>query len=300
MTDEEGVDCGGSSCEACATCDDGIQNGDETGVDCGGSSCAPCSTGPEIIHQGFFETGLDGWVEGGNDCSRVSSNNSYEGSFSVRIRDNSGVSSSMTLSNVDVSSYGAVEVEFYFYPKGLKNGEDFWLRYFNGSSWQTVATYVAGSNFSNNSFYVATVSLDAGTYNLASNAGFRFQCDASSNKDQVYIDQVTITGIPNATTAQNSIAFVGYGYNANNDFDFNENEEDLVIYPNPVRGGILNVKYSGNTESTAFKVLNLLGQVVIEGQLGNQPIDVSRLQTGVYLLQIIEDSDMITEKFIVK
>ncbi len=40
--DEEGVDCGGSSCEACPTCDDGIQNGDETGVDCGGS-CAACA-----------------------------------------------------------------------------------------------------------------------------------------------------------------------------------------------------------------------------------------------------------------
>jgi hypothetical protein len=44
--DEEGVDCGGSSCPPCEaepTCDDGIQNGDEEGVDCGGSFCPPCS-----------------------------------------------------------------------------------------------------------------------------------------------------------------------------------------------------------------------------------------------------------------
>ena len=44
--DEEGVDCGGSSCPPCMgggpTCDDGMQNGDEEGVDCGGSSCPPC------------------------------------------------------------------------------------------------------------------------------------------------------------------------------------------------------------------------------------------------------------------
>jgi hypothetical protein len=40
--DEEGVDCGGSNCDACVTCSDDIQNGDETGVDCGGSNCDAC------------------------------------------------------------------------------------------------------------------------------------------------------------------------------------------------------------------------------------------------------------------
>ncbi|WP_242155620.1 hypothetical protein [Aestuariivivens sediminis] len=43
--DEEGVDCGGSSPNACPTCTDGIQNGDETGVDCGGSNCEECPIG---------------------------------------------------------------------------------------------------------------------------------------------------------------------------------------------------------------------------------------------------------------
>ncbi|MEM1337997.1 MAG: DUF4856 domain-containing protein [Bacteroidota bacterium] len=56
--DEDGVDCGGSSCAPCemaATCDDGMQNGDEEGVDCGGSSCAPCTTGVEIPDTYVFE-----------------------------------------------------------------------------------------------------------------------------------------------------------------------------------------------------------------------------------------------------
>ncbi|MEM1258870.1 MAG: DUF4856 domain-containing protein [Bacteroidota bacterium] len=56
--DEEGVDCGGSSCAPCemaATCDDGMQNGDEEGVDCGGSACAPCTTGVEVPDTYVFE-----------------------------------------------------------------------------------------------------------------------------------------------------------------------------------------------------------------------------------------------------
>lgn len=58
--DEEGVDCGGSSCPACPTptCSDGIQNGDETGVDCGGS-CPPCPATCSDGIQNGDETGVD-------------------------------------------------------------------------------------------------------------------------------------------------------------------------------------------------------------------------------------------------
>ncbi|MEM9847597.1 MAG: fibronectin type III domain-containing protein [Bacteroidota bacterium] len=58
--DETGVDCGGSNCPACPTCEDGVRNGDETGVDCGGSDCPPCAvpTCEDGIQNGD-ETGVD-------------------------------------------------------------------------------------------------------------------------------------------------------------------------------------------------------------------------------------------------
>lgn len=67
--EETDVDCGGSTCDACATgqgcevasdcasmtcdagtcvdpsCDDGVMNGAETDVDCGGAACSPCGDG---------------------------------------------------------------------------------------------------------------------------------------------------------------------------------------------------------------------------------------------------------------
>ena len=51
------------------TCTDGIQNGNETGVDCGGPDCAPCSGGGGQILGAYFETGWDGWADGGSDCA---------------------------------------------------------------------------------------------------------------------------------------------------------------------------------------------------------------------------------------
>ena len=47
------------------------------------------SGGPGIIAAYYFETGLDGWLDGGSDCARVLSSRSYEGSYSIRVRDNS-------------------------------------------------------------------------------------------------------------------------------------------------------------------------------------------------------------------
>lgn len=104
--DEEGVDCGGSFCDPCVsepTCDDGIQNGDEEGIDCGGSFCAPCVTESEIITQGFFETGWDNWIDGGSDSFRYQGTRSFEGLYSIRLRDNTN-SSTMTTQTFDLTS----------------------------------------------------------------------------------------------------------------------------------------------------------------------------------------------------
>ncbi len=278
------------------TCDDGIQNGDETGVDCGGSVCAPCAGGSDIIHQGFFESGWDGWIDGGSDAFRYSGSRSFEGSYSIRIRDNSGTASSMTLSNVNVSSYDTVEVEFYFYPHSMENGEDFWLRFFDGSSWTTVASYAAGTSFTNGSFYTATVSIDSNTYNFAANSGFRFQCDASGNQDHIYIDQVTITGITNGGTSENSITSLGGGYTTTSS-DTEGFEGDFMVYPNPVKGSILNVKLLDQAEAT-YRIVNMIGQTVASGELRDNKVDVSQLRSGVYFIEVNDGEEVMTKKFI--
>ena len=63
----------------------------------------------------------------------------------------------------------------------MENGEDFWLRFFDGSSWNTVQTWTSGTDIENNTFYNATVTITPAQYNFAINSGFRFQNDASGN-----------------------------------------------------------------------------------------------------------------------
>jgi hypothetical protein len=77
---------------------------------------------------------------------------------------------------------------------GMETNEDFWVQYYNGTSWQTVATFAAGATYQNNVFYHQVVTISRSTYNFPSNARLRFMCDASSDNDDVYIDEIEFRG----------------------------------------------------------------------------------------------------------
>jgi hypothetical protein len=289
---ETGVDCGGPDCDACPTCNDGIQNGNETGIDCGGPDCDACDTGGSTeLSAHFFESGWDGWQDGGSDCYRYSGSRSWEGSYSIRIRDNSGTASAMTSPTYNLSNYSQVEVEFYFYPNSMENGEDFWLRYYDGSTWQTVASYASGSSFTNNNFYVATVSLSNANYNFASNAQFRFQCDASGNADRIYIDAVTITASGNGSRvgAEDVVTIEPlHRSEIDSDYDF-----DIRVSPNPTQQ-----YFSVQGEFDQLSILSLDGRLVrtINNAIENDLIDISDLENGLYIIQAETDGEMVYSK----
>ncbi|MBC8755265.1 T9SS type A sorting domain-containing protein [Kordia sp. YSTF-M3] len=294
FTSSEATDfCLGSTPPPTPTCTDGVQNGDETGIDCGGSSCAPCQTGgTTVLHEGFFETGLDGWADGGSDCFRYNGGRSFEGNYSIRLRDNSGTASAMTSETFDLRGFDQVEFTFFFYPNSMENGEDFWVRYYNGSSWSTVATYASGSSFTNGSFYTATVTLDSSAVNFAANSQFRVQCDASTNSDQVYIDQVTITGINGGarTESGNRIQQLRTGPPGSDTGDF-------LMSPTVTRGDIT-VNLASYNVNSSYRILNLLGQTVKTGTLKDGRLNVGELKAGVYLLEVTDEEEKIIGKFV--
>ncbi|MEQ6122864.1 fibronectin type III domain-containing protein, partial [Pseudotenacibaculum sp. MALMAid0570] len=249
-----------------------------------------------ILSQSYFESGWDNWSDGGSDCARYSGSRSWEGSYSIRLRDNSGTASSMTSPTYDITSYDTVEVEFYFYVYSMENGEDFWLRYYDGSSWQTVQTWVRGSGIENNNFYSATVTLDSATYTFANNAQFRFQNDASGNADHIYIDQVTITG-------KTGVASRGPVSNQNLTLlrTLNTDLDTFILYPNPVDGNILNIELNDEeNKPVKYRVVSLLGQVLKTGIVSDSSLRINQLKSGVYLLELFVDDEKLVKKFVKK
>ncbi|PIA82202.1 hypothetical protein BFR04_10570 [Gaetbulibacter sp. 4G1] len=148
-----------------------------------------------VIDSENFETGWGIWNDGGSDCDRTNSG-TPNGTYSINIQDNSGTSSSMTTNDIDITSYGSIEISFDYETDSMENNEDFWVRYSSdgGSNWSTISTYVSGTDFNNGTSYTTTATINSGAFTFSSNSQFRVQCDASSDGDDVYIDNISITG----------------------------------------------------------------------------------------------------------
>ena len=257
-------------------------------------------SGPVVLHEGYFESGWDGWSDGGSDCARYSGSRSWEGNYSIRLRDNSGTASAMTSQTFDLSSFSSVDLSFHFYSYSMENGEDFFVKFFDGNSWVDIGNYARGTDFNNSSFYSISITLDGSSYNLASNSQFRFQCDASGNKDYIYIDQVSIIG-NGSTSAKSSGA---KGAKSNNSINFisskdTSNEgllDEFYMYPNPVSSNVLYIKT--DSDFVNYRILNLLGQNIKSGTLNTEQINVGSLKSGAYLIELSDGQEKVTKKFI--
>ncbi|MGX1023500.1 T9SS type A sorting domain-containing protein [Psychroflexus sp. MBR-150] len=75
---------------------------------------------------------------------------------------------------------------------------------------------------------------------------------------------------------------------------------NFSLYPNPVNKGSFNIK-SQNNQAFDIEVYNVLGKRVLEfNQIQNQNINVSQLQSGVYLVKINQNEASTTKKLIIK
>lgn len=282
------------------TCIDGIQNGIETGIDCGGS-CAPCkvikvdttAVEDKMLISGYFESGWDGWSGGASDTYRYYGDYSYEGDYSIMLRDDSGAESAMTSTKVDLTPYQSVEIKFSFFANSMEANEDFWLMYHDGTRWQTLKAFVSGTDYYNNQFYEVTYIMDKNSINFSKNSQFRIQCDASSNADQVYIDAVTIKGMTTGLRLNRGEVQVTTRGRYIGDVN---SELQLSVFPNPV-DDILYTAFDGTMYT--YSIFNIGGKTITKninwGQKGD--IDVSSYEPGIYILQVMTDEGMVTTKF---
>ncbi len=296
---EEGIDCGGP-CPACASCSDGIQNQGETGVDCGGP-CAPCPPPPPqedvLLVASYFETGWDGWNDGGGDAARVNSANSWEGNYSIELRDNTGKPSSMTSPWLSLSDATAVQMEFYFKSVDLENGEDFLIRYKDDNNpWYTIDQVTKGVDFNNDIFYVATLTIP--NLEPTSQGKIRIQCDASDDSDNIYIDAVTITKTTGAP-------LVEYGLTVKEVKELpkqllsqqsGEIKQEILVYPNPA-DELLNISYEGDIQAMRLMSAHGVEMSISREAMAQKQLDIHQLMPGIYFLLIQTNNDWQTVRF---
>ncbi|WP_420571380.1 S8 family serine peptidase [Kordia sp.] len=94
-------------------------------------------------------------------------------------------------------------------------------------------------------------------------------------------------------TASSTTATTDYVTTADNTLS---SSFEVQIYPNPVKGGILNVRTT--QDNASYTIMNMVGQQVGKGNITSGTIDVQKLRAGVYMIQINAGSKTVTKKFI--
>jgi len=123
----------------------------------------------------------------------------------------------------------------------------------------------------------------------------RFMCDASGNRDDIYVDDITITASTQIMSG-NSIERLEDAVDG--DFFVDADEEEIGLYPNPATNKIHIV--SGGEENAEVYIYSISGQLVHNQKLvdGNQEIDISKLNEGLYIVAIKTDDEIYTKKLI--
>ena len=108
---------------------------------------------------------------------------------------------------------------------------------------------------------------------------FNLRQSNSSSDETIFIDNLVISFDDNLSTEDNII-------------------EGFNMYPNPTSTGFVNIKSRSNSKLTA-SVYDVLGKQVINETITNK-LNVSKLNSGVYVMRITQDDATITKKLVIK
>ncbi|WP_179344692.1 immunoglobulin-like domain-containing protein [Winogradskyella ursingii] len=258
----------------------------------GGISSFPYAQGFENTLGDWTQSNADdlNWTvdANGTPSNGTGPSSAIQGSFYIYVEasgNNTGYPNKRAIINspcFDLSSVSTANFSFNYHQYGSSNMGTLNLEASNdnGATWTSI--WNSSGNLGN-SWQSQTVSLASyigGGVQLRFNrlTGGTWQAD-------IAIDNINLTtgsASKEASIDENPIVSVDI--------------QDIRLYPNPVKGALLNVK----TQMTDlnYEVYNTIGQIVSKGRLENNTIEVSNLEVGVYQIRFTSENQSIVKRFI--
>lgn len=272
---------------------------DNMAVNAGGGSGSGCAGGVSLPYSESFESSIGGWTQSNQDdidwsrdangtpSSGTGPSSGANGSFYMYVEasgNGTGYPNKRAILNspcIDLNAMASASFNFNYHMYGSNDMGTLAVEISNdnGASWSSVWSQ---SGNKGNSWQTASIDLSA---YVGGGVQLRFnRVTGSTWQADIAIDNVSVTGTV-APSNQTQTIDNPMGSSA-----------AFAIYPNPVKGGILNVSVQG-TEATQYTIYNLVGQVVDSGAF-SETIDVSPLQSGVYILEVKTSANTFMERFI--
>ncbi|WP_233783402.1 MopE-related protein [Flavivirga eckloniae] len=288
-SDGDGVPDGSDNCPLIPNADQADMDADGIGDVCDDTN-NPCT----VFDTNDFESGWGIWNDGGSDARRSSKDFYYAntGIYTVRLRDNSGQASSIYTDDLDLSAYSSLDVSFSFTALSMEYNEDFFLEVSTdgGSSYSIIEEWNSGTEFVNNTRYNETVTISG--INFTDETVLRFRCDASGNKDYVYIDDVVINACGIVSSSKES------GKTPSDSNAILEANDDVEIYnidvkswPNPSNYYFnVKIKTSNTIDKAEIYVFDVNGRQVHYNRFDATKVYQfgEELEGGVYLVKVIQ------------
>ena len=281
----------GNTWQADIAIDDvGLSEGGNTGGNgcSGGITSYPYSEGFENTLGAWSQSSADdlNWTvdANGTPSNGTGPSSASEGTYYVFVEasgNNTGYPTKQAILNspcFDLSGQASANFSFDYHQFGSTNMGTIDLEASddNGATWTSI--WNSSGNLGN--------SWQSANVNLSSYAGGSLQLrfnrvTGSTWQADIAIDNVNLsTGSAKEVTSREEVLDI----------------KDITLYPNPVKGDIINLKTTYTNMS--YEIYNTVGQLVGRGIVKNDSIDISSLDGAIYQIRFTTEGETLTKRFI--
>ncbi|WP_460218932.1 T9SS type A sorting domain-containing protein [Psychroserpens sp. MEBiC05023] len=248
-----------------------------------------------------FENTLGAWTQStademdwtvdanGTPSSATGPSSASEGSYYVYVEASSNLKKQAILNspcfNLSSLSDASFSFRYHQYGAGDMGSIDLEVSDDDGVSWTSIWN---SSGDQGNSWQTASVSLS--NY-VGKSVLLRFnRIIGSTWQADIAIDDVSLLSRDDRASRVSKPVSDSLEKNALEDL------KEITLYPNPVKGNFLNIK--STYSNLSFEIYNMVGQLVSKGNVKNDIIDISNLNTEIYLVRFSSEGKIITKQFI--